>query len=56
MTAELKYEGPRGQVGGPSRRPLAEHVKKSSRGRIFKALEAALNEFMMLDEESRSKD
>jgi hypothetical protein len=56
MTAKLNYEDPTGQVFGTSLTPLTERVKNSSRRRIVKSLEAALNEFFMLDEGGRSKD
>ena len=55
MTAKLNYEDPRGR-GGPSAEPPTERVKNSSRRRILNALEEALNELIMLDEGSRSKD
>jgi hypothetical protein len=50
MTAKLDYEDPAGQVNGTSLAPLTERVKNSSRRRIIDSLEAALNEFFMLDE------
>ena len=54
MTAKLNYEDPTGWVCRTSLSP--ERVKNSSRRRILNALEAALNEFIMLDEASRSKN
>ena len=53
MTAKLNYEDPTGRVSGTS---LAPERVKTSRHRILKALEAALNEFLMLDERSRSEN
>jgi|GEM_PF-3291207 len=50
MTAKLNYEDATGQVRGTTVAPLAECVKNSSRRRIVKALEVALNEFVILDE------
>ena len=54
MTAKLNYEDPTGWVCRTSLSP--ERVKNSSRRRILNALEAALNEFIMLDEACRSKN
>ena len=56
MMAKLNYEDPTGRVRGTSLAPPTERFKNSSRHRIVKALEAALNEFIMLDEGSRSED
>lgn len=53
---KLSYEDATGQMRGTSLAPPTERVKNSSRRRIVKALEAALNEFVMLDEGSRRKD
>jgi len=52
MTAKLDCEDPTGQVGVTSLAPLTDRVKNSSRRRILESLEAALNEFFMLDEGS----
>ena len=51
MTAKLNYEDHTGRVRRTSL--ASERVKNSSRRRIVKALEAALNEFVMRDEGSR---
>ncbi|HYC19322.1 MAG TPA: hypothetical protein VEF35_01715 [Candidatus Bathyarchaeia archaeon] len=53
MTAKLNYEDAAGRVSGTS---LAPERVMTSRHRILKALEAALHEFIMLDEGSRSEN
>jgi hypothetical protein len=53
MMAKLKYEDSTGRVRGTSLAPPTQRFKNSSRRRIVKALEAALNEFMMPDEEPK---
>jgi hypothetical protein len=53
MTAKLNYEDPAGRVSGTS---LAPERVRTSRHKILKALEAALNELIMLDEGSRSEN
>ena len=53
MMAKLNYEDSTGRVRGTSLAPPTQRFKNSSRRRVVKALEAALNELIMPDEEPK---